>query len=434
MNPISLEGKVALVTGGGGGIGRGIAESFAELGARVLVADSNPESVARVNEESEPRAGSIDAIECDVRDTAAVRALMQRVETREGRLDVLVNNVGHTLRLFKPLEEMSDENIDDLFGILLRHVMICSREAIPLLKRSGDGGSIISISSIEGYRGLPNLVPYAAFKLGIEGFTKSLALELGPYGIRVNGIAPETTESESIRPSRWVKPERSSWRVPSRNGSRERLFIAMAEASRRRAGIAWPTIAGPIHRSSRGAVSENPRRGRPAAVAPALARHSPPEWRRSRLLRSHAIQSPAINICRGTSRGKAHAPDRFVWTLRGEHAMTSGPGMFSNGSLPTSPSGQPPAAISSIDTVGFPRPVPVRYITITVASTAQSRKPRPRTTSAALLNCPPASSKTAPSDTETRAAFRATLVGVAIGFISEVRPPGSQNVSGLPSV
>jgi NAD(P)-dependent dehydrogenase (short-subunit alcohol dehydrogenase family) len=138
---------------------------------------------------------------------------MQRVETREGRLDVLVNNVGHTLRLFKPLEEMSDENIDDLFGILLRHVMICSREAIPLLKRSGDGGSIISISSIEGYRGLPNLVPYAAFKLGIEGFTKSLALELGPYGIRVNGIAPETTESESIRPSRWVKPEHHA-RIP----------------------------------------------------------------------------------------------------------------------------------------------------------------------------------------------------------------------------
>jgi len=213
MEPISLKGKVALVTGGAGGIGRGVAESFAELGTRVLVADSNPEAVSRSNDEARGRGLSIDAVECDVRDTSAVRALIQRVETKEGRLDILVNNVGHTLRLFKPLEEMTDENIDDLFSVLLRHVMICSREAIPLMKRSGEGGSIISISSIEGYRGLPNIVPYAAFKLAIEGFTKSLALELGPHGIRVNAIAPETTESESIRPSRWVKPENEE-RIP----------------------------------------------------------------------------------------------------------------------------------------------------------------------------------------------------------------------------
>ena len=213
MNSISLEGKVAVVTGGAGGIGRGIAESFAELGARVIVADSNPESVSKINAASETRGLSIDAVECDVRDTDAVRALIQRIDEREGRLDILVNNVGHTLRLFKPLEEMSDANIDDLFGILLRHVMICSREAIPLMKRSGDGGSIICISSIEGYRGLPNIVPYAAFKLGIEGFTKSLALELGPSRIRVNTIAPETTESESIKPSRWIKPENED-RIP----------------------------------------------------------------------------------------------------------------------------------------------------------------------------------------------------------------------------
>ena len=211
MNPISLEGKVAVVTGGAGGIGRGIAESFAQLGARVIVADSNAESVSRLNEESRDRGWAIEAVECNVTKTAPVRALMKRVQDREQRLDILVNNVGDTLRLYKPFEEMTDENIDDLFGILLRHVMVCTREAIPLIKGSGDGGSIISISSIEGYRGLPNIVPYAAFKLGIEGFTKSLALELGPFGIRVNSIAPETTESESIRPSRWIKPgERSA--------------------------------------------------------------------------------------------------------------------------------------------------------------------------------------------------------------------------------
>jgi len=213
MNPISLDGKVAVVTGGAGGIGRAVAESFADLGARVYAADSDPEAVGRMNEAAESRAGTIQAIECDVRDTPSVRSLMEKVEKETSRLDVLVNNVGHTLKLFKPLEEMTDENIDDLFGVLLRHVMVCTREAIPLMKSSGDGGSIISISSIEGYRGLPKLVPYAAFKLGIEGFTKSLALELGPAGIRVNAIAPETTESESIKPSRWVKPEHQE-RIP----------------------------------------------------------------------------------------------------------------------------------------------------------------------------------------------------------------------------
>ena len=214
MNSISLQGKVAVVTGGGGGIGRSICESFAELGARVFVADSDAGAVAAMNERSESSQLPVEAIECDVRNTASVRSLMERVKVAAGRLDVLVNNAGHTLGLLKPLEKMSDENIDDLFGILLRHVMICSREAIPLMKASGEGGSIISISSIEGYRGLPNIVPYAAFKLGIEGFTKSLALELGPFGIRVNGIAPETTESESIKPSRWVKPEDRD-RIPS---------------------------------------------------------------------------------------------------------------------------------------------------------------------------------------------------------------------------
>lgn len=83
---------------------------------------------------------------------------------------------------------MSDEEIDQVYAVVLKHVLVCTRSAIGLSKKAGPGGSIISISSIESNRGLPNLVPYAAFKLGIEGFTESLALELGPAGIRVDAI------------------------------------------------------------------------------------------------------------------------------------------------------------------------------------------------------------------------------------------------------
>jgi NAD(P)-dependent dehydrogenase (short-subunit alcohol dehydrogenase family) len=213
MSSISLEGKVSIITGGAGGIGRGVAEAFASLGAHVIVADTNTKSLLDLEENFASHGWSLEAIECDVRITENVRALMAGAESGHGRLDILVNNVGHTLRLLKPLEEMTDEDLDGLFQILLKHVMVCSREAIPLLKRSGEGGSIISISSIEGYRGLPNIVPYGAFKLAIEGFTKSLALELGPAGIRVNAIAPETTESESIKPSKWLSEEKKA-RIP----------------------------------------------------------------------------------------------------------------------------------------------------------------------------------------------------------------------------
>lgn len=206
---ISLAGKVALVTGGGGGIGRSIAERFADLGAKVVVADRHTRRLAETEAYFAEQGWEIRAIECDVREASAIRSLMQELDSEHGRLDVLVNNVGSTLGLMKPFEKMTDDDFDALYDVLLRHVFICTREAIPLLKR-GDSASIINISSIEGYRGLPNLVPYAAFKLALEGFTKSLALELGPDGIRVNSIAPETTESASIRPSEWIRPENRS--------------------------------------------------------------------------------------------------------------------------------------------------------------------------------------------------------------------------------
>lgn len=203
-NPVDLSGKVALVTGGGGGIGRGIAEAFHGLGARVVVAEIDPGRA----EATRAALGPEDLVATiDVRDSVQVDGLVGDIDRRFGRLDILVNNVGDFLGIVKPLEEYTDANFDALFAINLRQVFQVTRSALPLMKRGGQGGSIISVSSIEAFRGIPMNIVYSAFKAGISGFTRSLALELGPFGIRVNAIAPETTESEQVKPSAWI-PER----------------------------------------------------------------------------------------------------------------------------------------------------------------------------------------------------------------------------------
>jgi len=212
-----MEEKIVLVTGGASGIGRSIAEEFAKQGATVTIADNNPTYIGRTKAFFEEKNFGLKAVECDVTVSAEVKSLMENIEKEFGKLDVLVNNVGDFLGKVKPLEKMTDEDIDSLFSVNLRQVMVCSRDAIPLLKKAGVGASIISISSIEGYRGMPNITPYGAYKLGIEGFTKSLALELAPNGIRVNAIAPETTETEQVCPKEWIAEEdyqRSNHWVP----------------------------------------------------------------------------------------------------------------------------------------------------------------------------------------------------------------------------
>ncbi len=200
-NALDFTGKVVLVTGGGGGIGRGIAEAFDRCGATVVVAEVDP---ARADATRGVLGKSSLVSVTDVRDSAAVDALLREVAERYGRLDVLVNNVGDFLGIVKPLEEYTDQDFDALFAINLRQIFQVTRSALPLMKTTGQGGSIISVSSIEAFRGIPINTVYSAFKAGVTGFTKSLALELGRFGIRVNAIAPETTESEQVKPSVWI--------------------------------------------------------------------------------------------------------------------------------------------------------------------------------------------------------------------------------------
>jgi NAD(P)-dependent dehydrogenase (short-subunit alcohol dehydrogenase family) len=208
----SLDGKVAVVTGGGGGIGRGISESFAAHGARVVIAERDA-TRARETAEAIGKAGG-ETRECvvDVQERSQVEELLRATLSAYGRIDVLVNNVGDFLGS-KPFAQTSEDEWEALYRINLKHVFTCCRAFVPVLVEQGQGGSIINISTIEAFRGIPNCAVYSAFNCGITGFTRSLALELGPQRIRVNAIAPETTETLQVPIHRWIAPAHRD-RVP----------------------------------------------------------------------------------------------------------------------------------------------------------------------------------------------------------------------------
>lgn len=230
----SLEGKVALVTGGGAGIGRAIATAYGRSGATVIVAEKDPGYADAIKAafEAENIAGTV--VLADVTDEDAVKALSETIEAAHGRLDILVNNVGDALAIQKPFAETTRAEWNSLYQINLEHIFLVTHAMLPLL-RKGKAASIINISTIEAFRGIPNFAIYSAFKTGVTGFTRSLALELAPENIRVNAIAPETTETEQIRIRSWIPDEHahmiSRWMPLGRYGVPEdaagaALFLA----------------------------------------------------------------------------------------------------------------------------------------------------------------------------------------------------------------
>jgi 3-oxoacyl-[acyl-carrier protein] reductase len=193
-----LDGRVALVTGASRGIGAAIARAFGEEGARLAVNYHRSEAQALAVVAAIEAAGSkAIAVQANVADAAAVRALVDRTVTAFGPIDILVNNAG--ILNASPLDRMSEDVWDEMLATNLRSVFLCTRAVLPAMLARGRG-KIINISSQLGQKGMPNHAHYAAAKAGIIGFTRALAREVGPQGVQVNAIAPGPIETDLMGP------------------------------------------------------------------------------------------------------------------------------------------------------------------------------------------------------------------------------------------
>jgi NAD(P)-dependent dehydrogenase (short-subunit alcohol dehydrogenase family) len=206
-----LADRVAVVTGGAGGIGAATANLFARQGATVIVADIDAELARRTVDEITASGGSALAVITDVRDCAEVAELARSVLDRFGRVDVLVNNVGHWLRHPGNFADTDPQLWDELYRVNLHHVFLVTHAFLPAMIGNGRG-TIVNVSSVEGLRGYPEDPVYAAFKAAVIQFTRSLAVQVGRDGVRVNAIGPDVTESLQVPYSQWLSAdEQEQW-------------------------------------------------------------------------------------------------------------------------------------------------------------------------------------------------------------------------------
>jgi NAD(P)-dependent dehydrogenase (short-subunit alcohol dehydrogenase family) len=187
-----LDGKIAIVTGSGGGIGRAIAQRFAAEGAHVWVTDINGETADETVRQIKAGGGTATAMVVDVSKGQDLTALVRNLDSAHGRVDVLVNNAGILIR--GEIRQLSDADWTKLREVNLDAILRLCRDALPLLYKSKTA-SIINISSIMAHRGLRPLAAYTTTKGAITALTKGLAVEYAPFNVRVNAIAPGYVET-----------------------------------------------------------------------------------------------------------------------------------------------------------------------------------------------------------------------------------------------
>jgi 2,4-dienoyl-CoA reductase [(3E)-enoyl-CoA-producing], peroxisomal len=254
-------GQVALVTGGGTGIGFGISELLASLGAHVVIASRKPEHIEAAAEKLRARGWQATPMPLDVRDPERVRAVVARVTADLGRIDVLVNNAAGNF--YVPSESMSPNAWRSVLEIDLFGTFYCSQAVLPAMRERG-GGRIVNISMTLHYRGWPLMAHATAAKGGIDALTRTLAVEWAPHGVRVNAVAPGPIPTEGVQKAFAVPAA-----TPGAGGPAAGDVFGMERGGAARAEQAPPAIPIPLGRW-----------GRPSDIAQMVAYLASPaaEW------------------------------------------------------------------------------------------------------------------------------------------------------------
>lgn len=210
---LNLTGQTALVTGGGGGIGRAIALSLAQAGANLAIIDMIAERCEETATAIRGLGRHALPLTADVMDSDALRAAIAETDARFGRIDILVNNAGGVSG--RPFLEQSERSWRRHIDINLVSMLTATSVVAPIMIREGRGGAIINVTSIEGSRAAPNFAVYGACKAGMIAFTRSMALELSEHRIRVNAIAPDHTVTPGNRGNRTGPVDPASWIEPA---------------------------------------------------------------------------------------------------------------------------------------------------------------------------------------------------------------------------
>lgn len=195
--PELFNGRVVMITAAGGAIGGAIAKIIAASGGRLVLADLNAPRLAEVAADARKRGADVIEVVVDLTGETAATEIMEAANRQWGRVDVLVNGVGEHLSSAAAFEDTTEDMWQSLYEVNLLHVFRAVRAVLPGMKQRGYG-KILNFSSVEGIRAAPNLAVYGAFKRALDGFTRSLAVEVAPFGVGVTALAVDKTRAYQV--------------------------------------------------------------------------------------------------------------------------------------------------------------------------------------------------------------------------------------------